>query len=263
MNEGPTLVGTYDYRLVILSVSIAVLAAYASLDLAGRIVSYRGRVRVLWLAGGASAMGFGIWSMHYVGMLAYTLPVEVRYDWPTVLISLLAAVSASSVALFIVSRDALLPTRTVISGILMGAGIAAMHYIGMEAMRLRAMCHYSLPMVGLSVVLAVTISLVAIWLTFRLRNQTSAVSFRKIGTALVMGLAIPIMHYTGMFAVTFTSMNVNPDVSHSLRISDLGVAAIILVTITILGLTILAALLDRRFSRQASELSLSEQRLRE
>src|SRR5580704_14913695 len=99
------LVGSYDYRLVALSVLIAMLASYAALDLAGRVTASHGKLRFLWLLGGSAAMGMGIWSMHYIGMLAYSLPVTVFYDWPTVLLSLLAAVFASAIALFIVSRQ--------------------------------------------------------------------------------------------------------------------------------------------------------------
>src|SRR6267154_326108 len=99
------LVSSYDYRLVALSVVIAILAAYAALDLAGRVTSARGRVRFVWLTGGSLAMGIGIWSMHYIGMLAFHLPIPVRYDWPTVLMSLLAAIFASTIALFVVSGE--------------------------------------------------------------------------------------------------------------------------------------------------------------
>src|SRR5919197_5746069 len=95
--------GSYDYRLVILSVLIAICAAYAALDLAARTTAAKGRIRLTWLAGGATAMGIGIWSMHYIGMLAFSLPVPVLYDWPTVLLSLLAAIFASAIALFVVS----------------------------------------------------------------------------------------------------------------------------------------------------------------
>src|ERR1700732_377251 len=130
------MTGSYDYRLVTLSVVMAVCAAYAALDLAGRTTASRGRVRLVWLAGGASAMGLGIWSMHYIGMLAFRLPVSVRYDWPTVLVSLLAAVGASAVALYVVSRQAMGVGAVIVGSSIMGAGIAAMHYIGMEAMRL-------------------------------------------------------------------------------------------------------------------------------
>src|SRR6266481_1616280 len=104
MNLEAALVGSYDYRLVALSVLIATLASYAALDLGGRVTASRGRVRFIWLLGGAAAMGMGIWSMHYIGMLAYLLPIPVFYDWPTVLVSLFAANFASGVALFVVSR---------------------------------------------------------------------------------------------------------------------------------------------------------------
>src|SRR3979409_2661011 len=101
------MTGQYDHRLVALSILIAVCAAYAALELAGRTTAARGRLRLAWVAGGAVAMGLGIWSMHYIGMLAFSLPVPVLYDWPTVLLSLLAAIFASGVALFVVSRQKL------------------------------------------------------------------------------------------------------------------------------------------------------------
>ena len=209
-----TLAGSYDYRLVALSVVIATLSSYAALDLGGRVTAARGRLRLAWLTGGATAMGLGIWSMHYIGMLAYTLPVTVLYDWPTVLASLLAAIFASVIALFIASRSAIGPARMAIGGVLMGSGIAAMHYTGMEAMRLPAMHHYSPGIVTLSVILAVVISLVGLWLTFHMREEHAARGWRKIASALLMGAAIPVMHYCGMAAVTFTPMDSVPDLSH-------------------------------------------------
>src|SRR6266852_9593242 len=115
------LLGSYDYHLVALSVVIAVLASYAALDLAGRVTSARGGVRSLWLIGGATAMGIGIWSMHYVGMLAFRLPVPVQYDWPTVLVSLVAAIFASATALFVVSRSKMGLIRALLASILMGS----------------------------------------------------------------------------------------------------------------------------------------------
>src|SRR5580704_16164640 len=104
MRPSALLVGSYDHRLVALSVVIAICASYAALDLAGRVTAARGNSRAAWLSGGAVAMGVGIWAMHYIGMLAFTLPVPVFYHWPTVLLSLLAAVVASGIALYVVSR---------------------------------------------------------------------------------------------------------------------------------------------------------------
>src|SRR5204862_2092372 len=131
--------GSYDYRLVILSVLIAICAAYAALDLAGRTTAAKGRLRLAWLAGGAIAMGLGIWSMHYIGMLAFSLPIPVLYDVPTVLLSLFAAMAASGIALFVVSRKSMGALRAGVGSLFMGGAISAMHYVGMAAMRLRAM----------------------------------------------------------------------------------------------------------------------------
>jgi PAS domain S-box-containing protein len=257
------LKGSYDYRLVALSVLLATLASFAALDLAGRVTVARGRSRFIWLTGGAFAMGLGIWSMHYVGMLAYHLPVAVYYDWPTVLVSLLAAVLASGAALFVVSRKRMGVLSAGLGAVAMGSGIAAMHYIGMEAMRLPAMCHYSPGLVTLSVVLAIVISLVALWLTFHLRDESAAVGWRKPASAILMGVAIPVMHYTGMAAVAFMPTDSTPELTHSLETSALGFAAIIIVTLMVLGLTIVASLVDRRFSAESLELNLSEQRYRQ
>jgi two-component system sensor histidine kinase/response regulator len=145
----------------------------------------------------------------------------------------------------------------------MGIGIAAMHYIGMQAMRLPAMCWYSPTRVTLSVILAIVISLVALRLTFRMREETAATGWPKLGSAILMGAAIPVMHYTGMAAATYTRMDSALELTHSVQISELGITAIILVTLMILGLTILTSLVDRRFSAQSLELSLSERRFRQ
>ncbi len=258
------MVGSYDFRLVALSVVIAVLASYAALDLAGRVTSARGGVRSLWLIGGATAMGIGIWSMHYVGMLAFRLPVPVQYDWPTVLVSLLAAIFASAVALFVVSREKMGLFRAVVGSVFMGGGIAGMHYIGMAAMRLPAMCHYSPVIVTISVLLAIVISLVALWLTFRFRGETKSGGWRKALSAVVMGAAIPVMHYTGMAAASFTSStSMNGDLSHALSISSLGLSGIIIVTFMVLALTLLTTITDKRFSAQALELESSDRRYRQ
>jgi len=258
-----TLIGSYDSHLVVVSVLIAILAAYAALDLAGRVTAARGLARFAWLSGGAFAMGIGIWSMHYMGMEALQLPVPVKYDWPTVLLSMVAAVFASVIALFVVSRKTMKLSAAITGSILMGGGIAAMHYIGMEAMRLPAMCSYSSVLVALSVILAVVISFVALWLTFAMREQTRTWSWQKSGSALLMGLAIPVMHYVGMAAVRFMpAPTLASEYVHAISISELGLAGIALITVVILGVVFLMSFLDRRLSLQALELELSEQRYR-
>jgi two-component system, sensor histidine kinase and response regulator len=208
-------------------------------------------------------MGGGIWSMHYVGMEAFRLPVPVQYDWPTVLLSMLAAVFASGVALFVVSRKTMGIAAVITGSALMGSGMAAMHYIGMEAMRLPAMCIFSYGLVALSVVLAIVISLVAMWLTFGVRDQMATWSWRKSGSALLMGLAIPVMHYVGMAAVSFMPASLaTSELTHAINISGVGLAGIVVATLAVLGLVFLASMLDRRLSFQAMELELSKERYR-
>ena len=208
-------------------------------------------------------MGIGIWSMHYIGMLAFSLPFRILYDWPTVLLSLMAAVFASGVALFVVSRSRMLWFEALAGSVAMGTGIAAMHYIGMAAMRMPAMCSYSTTLVILSVALAIAISLVALWLTFRFRDERQSSGGQKIASALVMGAAIPVMHYTGMAAASFTATMEAPDLSHAIDVSALGTAGVAIVTFMVLSLAVLTSLIDRRFSAQARELASSEQRYRE
>src|SRR5665213_962184 len=252
------LSGSYDYRLVALSVAIAVFASYAALDLAGRVTAARGWAHSLWLGGGAVAMGLGIWSMHYMGMLALRMSMPVQYDWPTVLLSLLAAIFASAVALFVVSRQRMHLWNAVTGSIAMGAGIALMHYIGMAAMRMPATTVYSAGIVTLSVVLAVVISFVGLWLVFSARDENKGTLSRKLVSATIMGAAIPVMHYTGMAAASFMPSGTLPDLSHAVNVTALGTAGIAAVTIMVLGLAVLSSIIDRRYAEQALHTSLAK-----
>src|SRR6266478_6337194 len=255
------LIGSYNYALVALSVVIAVFASYAALVLAGRVTAAAGWTRAVWLLGGAGAMGTGIWSMHYIGMLAFILPIPVAYHWPTVLLSLVAAILASVIALHVVSRQRMHASRAVAGSVLMGAGIASMHYIGMAAMRLPAATHFNSFLVVLSVVLAVLISLGALSIAFQFRNEKTGIGWEKLAGAAVMGAAIPVMHYTGMAAASFTPSSMPADLSHAVSISTLGTAGIVGVTFIVLGLALLTSWVDRRFAErnlQRSEAYLAE-----
>src|SRR6201997_2535146 len=248
-----SLIGSYNYALVALSVFIAMCASYAALDLASRVTAAGGWTRAAWLLGGAGAMGTGIWSMHYIGMLAFILPIPVAYHWPTVLLSLLAAILASVIALYVVSRQKMGASRAVAGSVLMGAGIASMHYIGMAAMRLPAICQFNSFLVVLSVVFAVSISLAALWITFPFREEVTGIGWEKLAGAVVMGAAIPVMHYTGMAAASFTTSGIPTNLSHAVSISTLGTAGIVGVTFIVLGLAILTSWVDRRFAIQTLE----------
>jgi diguanylate cyclase (GGDEF)-like protein/PAS domain S-box-containing protein len=259
MNPIAKMNGTYDYWLVSLSAALAMVASYAALDLAGRVTSAHGRSRAVWLSFGAVAMGLGIWAMHYVGMLALTMPMPVAYNVPTVALSLLAAISASGVALFVVSRPKMSLTQLIAGSAVMGSGIAAMHYVGMAAMRIPAVIVYNRGIVALSIVLAIAISLVALNLAFRLRDDPRT-SWRKLISALIMGSAIPLMHYTGMWAATFYHANVVPDLRRAIGISTIGVAAVIAASFVVSGIAIASSFFDRFIALQKDDLSTARDR---
>ena len=252
------MTSSYDFNLVALSVFIAMSSAYAALDLAGRVNSARGWARPAWLAGGAVAMGIGIWSMHFTGMNAFRLPVPVAYDLPTVLLSLLSGIIAAGVSLFAVSREKVGAFGIVCASLMMGAAIVCTHYVGMDAMRMGADCRYSPPLVALSVALAILVSLVGLWLGFRFREENEGTGAQKIAGAVVAGCAISAMHYTGMAAATFVPTKMAPALSHAISISTLDAFAIAVTTIIVQGLAVLTSYVDRRFAAQKVELLSSQ-----
>src|SRR6266571_4594993 len=191
-------------------------------------------------------------------LVTLSVVMAVFYDWPTVLVSLFAAIFASGVALFVVSRRTMGWAHAVAGSAIMGSGIATMHYIGMEAMRLPAMCRYDSLLVVLSVAIAIVMSLVALWLSFHLREHAKTTWPKKCASAVVMGAAIAAMHYTGMAAASFTPSMMAPDLSHAVQVSPLGIAGISSVTLLVLGLVSISSLVDRRFSAQTTALEESE-----
>lgn len=253
------LVGSYDPLIVVLSVLIAVLASYTALDLGERVTSARGPVRMAWLISGAIAMGIGIWSMHYTGMLAYRLPAPVLYHWPTAMLSLQAGIVSSVIALVVVSRNRVGWLAGLLGGIFQGGGIAALHYTAMAAMRLPAMCQYSPAIVTLSVLFAIAGSLLSLRLTFLFRNHTTGLKLRKAASALVMGAAICVMHYTGMAAATFMVSSQSPELSDTVSVTSLGIVGIVTVPLIVLAGAIVTSHVDRLRERSALLSGLFEQ----
>jgi len=191
------MTGTYNIWLVALSYLAAVVASYVALTLAQRVTEASGRAEIYWLTGGAVTMGTGIWSMHFIGMLAFSLDMPMSYDFPVTLLSHLIAIIVSGFALYEVSRKTLTPTRLGIAAVLMGIGICAMHYTGMAAMEVEPAITYDPAWFSASVVVAIVASLAALWIAFRLRSGSSVRALTlRFGAALVMGLAICGMHYT-------------------------------------------------------------------
>ncbi|CAM2171686.1 two-component system, NtrC family, sensor kinase [Burkholderia latens] len=197
--------GTYNPPLVLLSLVIATLASYTALDLAAFIsLLDNPRLKRAWLAGGAAAMGTGIWSMHFVGMLALSLPVPLGYALPDTGASLAIAVLVSYFALNVVTRARLNGGRLLGGGALMGAGIVGMHYTGMAAMRMEPGIRYDPVLFAASIGVAVIASTAALWMAQALRAQQARhATAQRVGAALVMGIAITGMHYTAMAAAHF------------------------------------------------------------
>lgn len=203
--------GQYDAGLVVLSFVTAVIASFVALDMAARVAASarQGRGAALWLGCGAFAMGSGIWAMHFVGMLAFSLPVPLAYELRITGLSWLVAVASSALALNTVSRPTLGLRRLLVAGSLMGVGIAAMHYLGMEALQMHPRIAYDPLLFMLSVLFAVTAATAALLISFLLRHETVVTGLRKrIASSLVMGGAIVGMHYTGMAAANFADGSV-------------------------------------------------------
>ena len=255
------LSSTYDWRLVGLSIVIAVLASYTALDLAGRVTAAKASARIAWLIGGGIVMGIGIWSMHFVAMLAFSLPMPMSYDMWTVLVSMLPAIIASGGALYLASEEVLSIWQLLIGGVVMGIGIALMHYIGMYAMRMEATTGYDPLLFVLSVAIAIGASIVALWMAFQLRRQTIAtMGWTRIGSALVMGAAIAGMHYTGMAAAHFHATNpraiITPqEMRNSLTWLAVGIGV---ATVVILGFALMTSFVDQRLAASAKLLEQQE-----
>ena len=192
---------TYNIWLVALSIIVAIVVSYTALTLAGRVAQAERSSGRGWLFGGAAAMGIGIWSMHFIGMLAFSVPIPLRYNILTTLVSLIIAILTSGFALAIASRPNLGLKRLAAGSLVMGAGICAMHYTGMAAIQIMPTISYDPLLVGASIAIAVTASFAALWLAFKLRSgQSWLMILTRGGAAVVMGFAITGMHYTGMAA---------------------------------------------------------------
>ncbi|MFC7513417.1 putative bifunctional diguanylate cyclase/phosphodiesterase [Herbaspirillum sp. GCM10030257] len=196
---------TYNVPLIVAALCIATLASYTTLDLAGRISSLGNKAsRPYWLTGGALSMGLGIWCMHFVGMLSFSLPIPLGYDLAITAASLLIAVIISYFALHLVTQENLSTVRLGFSGILMGIGIASMHYTGMAALQMHPAIQYKPAVFAMSVIVAIVAATAALWIASTLRSEKIQKVFCwRLGAALVMGCAIVGMHYTGMAAASF------------------------------------------------------------
>jgi diguanylate cyclase (GGDEF)-like protein len=252
------MLGTYNYGLVVISVLVAILASYTALDLATRISASRGRAARAWLIGGAFSMGSGIWSMHFLGMLAFSLPVPLGYDLPITLLSMVIAVVVSGFALHVVSQDSLSRRKLAIGGVIMGLGICSMHYTGMAAMETHPHPTYDPLLFAASVAIAIAAALAALWIAFTLRGESEWTRYAKLGSAIIMGFAITGMHYTGMAAAHFA-----PDticVSGPLVDNSWMAGTLTGTTLVILLVTLTLSVIDSRMMSKTAGMAASLQR---
>jgi len=198
--------GTYNYWLVTLSVAVAVFASYTALNLSTQVARSGGTSGRIWAAGGAVAMGSGIWSMHFIGMLAFSLPIPLSYNSLLTIASLVIAIAVSGFALAIASQPQVSFLRISVGATLMGLGISAMHYCGMAAIQIVPMIRYEPALLAASVAIAIGASFAALWMFVHLRNTRSAqMALARVGAGFAMGLAISSMHYTAMAASRFAA----------------------------------------------------------
>ena len=257
------LAGYYESSLVLLSVLVAVLASYTALSVAERVASVDGGAAAWWIAGGAFAMGSGIWSMHFVGMLAFRLPIPLGYDLFITLLSWALPVMVSALALWRLSRPHPTGAELALSALLIGLGINAMHYVGMAAMRMQPAIVWSRALVGASIVIAVAASAAALWTALRLRGQRDDRRWLYHGGgAVLMGLAIVGMHYTGMAAASFPLGSVCTAATQFFSLAQLA-ALVILATFGILAIALITSMYDARMEARAAVLAISEQTARE
>ncbi|MFM0260383.1 putative bifunctional diguanylate cyclase/phosphodiesterase [Paraburkholderia sediminicola] len=201
------MTGVYNPLLVCLSLVVAFLASYTAVELSGGLNALASaKRRPLWLVGGAVSMGLGIWSMHFIGMLAFSLPIAVGYDFSITAASLFLAISVSLIALATASRGALSRRRLYVAGTLMGIGVAGMHFTGMHALQMSPGIEYTIWKVALSVGVAIAASMAALWLAFTLRTSgIENLVVKRLGAAFIMAIAITGMHYLGMSAANFAA----------------------------------------------------------
>lgn len=254
---------TWDSVLICVSLIVAFIASFTALDTAGRVAVSRGWSARFWLLVGGIAMGIGVWAMHFIGMLAMMMPMMMRYDTRLTILSLLVAILASVLAFSQTVGGLHLTRQRLLRGtLILGAGVVVMHYLGMYALLIEPQPEWNALLVALSVLIAFAASGLALWLAFHLRQGDHHLMLMRGLASLVMGIAIAGMHYVGMAAAEFShSSMMQPH-----GVSNAGLAVwVTLITLTILGITLLSSMLDAqlRAARLATRLNRANQELRQ
>ncbi|WP_433945998.1 bifunctional diguanylate cyclase/phosphodiesterase [Paenibacillus sp. SN-8-1] len=242
------LQGHYKYWMVLLSFIIAIFSSYSALTLAAKINHASGRAQMGWLLAGSCVMGCGVWAMHFIGMLAFSLDIQITYDAGITILSLISMILASYVAFRITLPSKVRVRNLAIGGFCMGGGIVAMHYTGMAAMRMGGNLTYDPLYWTLSAIIALTASYASLYLFLKFRNRAAA-SVAKWISVVIMGIAICGMHYTGMKAMIFSSSHNGNGISNSDSYMQIKLILLVCVSaaiLVILSISSLAVYFDRR-----------------
>jgi two-component system, sensor histidine kinase and response regulator len=261
-SEGSHLHGGHSTALVVVSAAIAMVAAFTALAVVDRIVAIeRPSARRFWHGLGAMTMGLGIWAMHFTAMLAFRLPVPVSYDPGVTFLSLIPAVLGSAVAIRVLSRPARSVWQAPLGGVPMVLGIGIMHFTGMEAMRMPARLAYRPWVFVASLVVCYVLAVLALWIRPFLERVVASRRSRRALAAAIVGLAVTGMHHTAMSAAVFVGGPwagvAEPGIGSSLL-----AVLVTLGTVVVVGLTLLATLVDERLASAAESLDSSERRHR-
>jgi len=255
--------GDYNEALVLVSILVAIGASYTALALAERVASAGPRTARWWIAGGAFAMGTGIWSMHFIGMLAFRLPIPLGYDLATTLASWALPVIVSSLALRLLSQPSWSTGTLALSAVLFGLGINAMHYVGMAAMQMDPPIAWDWALVAASIAIAILAAAASLWIGFRLRRaDTPRVWLHRGAAAVLMGAAIVGMHYTGMAAAGFPEGAVCRAAEAGFELGELAMLVIV-ATFAVLAIALLITVYDARLEAHSHGLALAERVSRE
>ena len=250
------LIGHYEPKLVLLSILVAIFASYTALSLALRVKQSQGYAPHAWMAGGAFAMGSGIWAMHFIGMLAFRLPMPLAYDPVITFVSWLLPVLVSGLALWQLRHRELGGRHLAWGALLLGLGINAMHYTGMAGMRMDPAITYDPWLFLLSVAIAIGASAGALWISFKLNENPRRRRPLQLGAAIVMGGAISGMHYTGMAAAHFDAASVCRAAVNGVNQDHLAILVAV-VSFAVLSIALLAAIFDTRLESRNRTLAAS------
>ena len=245
---------SWDPVLIGISFVVAFIASFIALDSAGKVAISNRRESTFWRLSGGATLGMGIWSMHFIGMLAMKMSMPINYHFSLTAFSFFIALISATLAINIaISGNTLSTKRLVVATGILSAGVVTMHYVGMYAIIEHAAILWSHSLILLSVMIAIVASGVGLWLAFHLRQNTRRALFNRLVAALIMALAIASMHYTGMGAATFTHFG--HTVHNGLSTLELSVW-VCAVTLVILGIMLVVSMVDSqlRTSRLADNL---------